>query len=258
VSDPVAIAVVIPARDEQARIAACLVSVLLALEQVPLASCVVIVAHRCTDGTARIAERLLGDRGMVLTDESGTVSQARSRGAEAALMHLKGLSSAAASGTWLLSTDADTTVPTDWVTRTLTHAARGAVAVAGLARLDCVDGLTPAARRMYADLVRSGIEGDSHRHAYAANLAVRADAYLEVGGWPHVWAGEEHALLSALEHAGRFVLRTTDVVVSTSSRQEARARGGLGDLLKRLVITARAGPSQQMRPAAIPAADGGG
>jgi hypothetical protein len=174
---------------------------------------------------------------MVLRDESGSVSQARSCGAEAGLTRVKQLTSATASGTWLLSTDADTTVPIDWVTRTLTHAARGAAAVAGLVRLDSMEGLTPVAGRAYADLVRRGIDGDTHRHAYAANLAVRADAYLEVGGWPRVEEGEEHALLSALERAGRPVLRITDVVVSTSSRQEARARGGLGDLLKRLVTT---------------------
>jgi hypothetical protein len=254
VTEPAALAVVIPARDEQARIAACLASVLLALEQVQLTWCIAVVAHRCTDRTARISERLVGGRGMVLTDPSGSVAHARSQGADAALTRLRQLPSVTASGTWLLSTDADTTVPTDWVIRMLTHAARGAAAIAGLARLDSMGGLTPGARRAYVDLVRTGIDGDQHRHAYAANLAVRADAYLDVGGWPPVQVGEEHALLSALEHAGRPVLRTTDIVVSTSSRQEARARGGLGDLLKRLVTTGRAGP-QPMRPARCRAGD---
>jgi hypothetical protein len=82
--------------------------------------------------------------------------------------------------------------------------------------------------------VAAGIDGDSHRHAYAANLAVRADAYLDAGGWPAVVHGEEHALLDALGRRGWGVRRPVDVVVTTSARRHARAAGGVGALLDRL------------------------
>ncbi|HYN17567.1 MAG TPA: glycosyltransferase, partial [Actinomycetes bacterium] len=190
-----ALAVVIPARDEQRRIAACITSVVRALQATVLPATVVVVAHRCTDRTARIAEWVLGERGVVVADRSGRVSQARARGADLALTELARLTGAPPAGTWLLSTDADSTVPADWVNRILSHAEYGAAAVAGLASLDSLHGLTPGARRAYLDLVRAGIDGTTHRHAYAANLAVRADAYRAVGGWPRVEVGEEHALL---------------------------------------------------------------
>ena len=40
---------------------------------------------------------------------------------------------------------------------------------------------------------------------------MRADAFLRVGGYPGVIAGEEHALLARLRHAGHRVLSPTDV-----------------------------------------------
>ena len=55
------------------------------------------------------------------------------------------LSGHPAAGTWLLSTDADTTVPPDWVRAHLRHAADGVHAVAGLADLAATDHLAAAA-----------------------------------------------------------------------------------------------------------------
>lgn len=229
---PAAVAVVIPARDEEARIVSCLISVLEALRDVTVPWSVTVVAHRCADRTARIAGSVLDERGAVVADWSSHVSQARARGAAEAMARLQHVPP---SGIWLLSTDADSTVPPDWARKILALVTGGAAAIAGLAEIDSLHLLAPAARSAYLEVIRSGIHGATHRHAYAANLAVRADAYLSVGGWPHVRVGEEHALLSALDRAGWPVLRTTDLVVSTSGRIHARARGGLGDLLHGLV-----------------------
>lgn len=226
---PAAIGVVIPARNEQQLAGSCLRSVLRALDRAGLPSVVVMVAHRCTDATARVCRRVLGGRGLVIEDEeSHDVASARRSGVRKVLQQFDHVDPRRL---WLLSTDADTTVPVDWVHRLLRHSADGTAAVAGLADLASWHQLSVRGQREYRALVAAGLHGDTHLHAYAANLAVRADAYLDVGGWPSVSQGEEHALLAVLERGGWGVRRPTDVVVKTSARLNARATGGLGDLL---------------------------
>jgi hypothetical protein len=81
-----------------------------------------------------------------------------------------------------------------------------------------------------------GAEGDLHRHdhVYGANLAVRADAYLDVGGFPQAVHGEDQALVDALAARGHRLLRTRDISVVTSGRLHGRARDGLAAHLLRL------------------------
>jgi cellulose synthase/poly-beta-1,6-N-acetylglucosamine synthase-like glycosyltransferase len=227
---PRAVAVVVPARDEEALVEACLASVLAALDAVAVPSVVVLVAHRCTDRTAERAAAVLGGRGVVVADGSDHVVGARRHGMDCALRHFAGTDRRAL---WLLSTDADTCVPPGWVADTLGWAADGAAAVAGTAELDAWRGSATGLER-YRRLVAERITGATHRHAYAANLAVRADAYLGVGGWPRVRHGEDHALLAALDTAGWPVHRPAGHVVVTSGRRVARASDGLADLLARL------------------------
>lgn len=224
------VAVVVPARNEEGRIEACLRSVLRAVAAAAASGPVVVVANRCTDGTATRAAGVLGGRGLVVEDDSRPVAAVRRRGVDAALRLL----GADAPDAWLLSTDADSTVPVSWVRSVLRHADGGADAVAGLVRLDDWHGLSPLGRRAYRDLIAAGMGAGTHRHAYAANLAVSVWAYRRVGGWPLVPVAEEHALLDELERAGHQVRRCTDIVVTTSGRRQGRARGGLGDLLGRL------------------------
>ena len=227
------VAVVIPARNEAATIGTCLRSVLRAMTSAAATGPVVAVAHRCTDRTAAIATQVLGDRGIVIQDDSPHVSGVRRRGVEAALQLL----GPDAHDAWLLSTDADSSVPVTWVRSILRHADDGADAVAGMVRLDAWHGMSPLGRRAYRALVAAGMDASSHRHAYAANLAVSVQAYRQIGGWPPVESAEEHALLKHLERAGKRVLRPTHPVVTTSGRHRGRARGGLGDLLGSLDVT---------------------
>ena len=136
----------------------------------------------------------------------------------------------------LLSTDADSRVPLDWVASLLGPAERDdAVAVTGMVEL--VDwAATPAAREAYARIIEAGLrDGDHHDHVYAANLAVRLDAYLAVGGFPSVRHGEEAGLLAALRAAGLPVTSTQASVVHTSGRMPGRAAEGLGALLERMI-----------------------
>lgn len=135
---------------------------------------------------------------------------------------------------WVLNTDADTTVPPDWALAHLQLAASGACGVAGLADIDNPETLSRTARRRYRNIVADGIDGVSHRHVYGANLGVRADAYLDVGGFPPDGAGEDQRLWRRLRSGGYPLARPTALRVRTSARTHGRATGGLADLLLRL------------------------
>ncbi len=230
------VGVVIPAHDEETLLGACLRSVSRSLRAARAAGLVrrhvvVVVAHRCRDRTAMLAAgALAGQPHRVIIDEvSELVADARRAGAAAALAEL----AAAGGHSWLLSTDADTTVPRDWVQRILGHAGRGAQAVVGLADIER-SALSEPAWVAYRQIVDAKIYGDSHGHVYGANLAVRADAYLQVGGFPRVVLGEDAALVDALAAADVRISRPTDTPVLTSARLIGRAHGGLADLLHEL------------------------
>jgi hypothetical protein len=141
--------------------------------------------------------------------------------------------------TWIFSTDADTVVPRRWVVDVIRAATWSqACAVVGLAELDRFRGSRPA-ESAYAGIIDRGLVRGAgslhqHDHVYGANLAVRADAYDEVGGFPHIPHGEDRELIASLGRHGLPVLRTRDVIVTTSGRLHGRAPGGLADLLRGL------------------------
>ncbi|WP_409484742.1 glycosyltransferase [Arsenicicoccus dermatophilus] len=234
--------VVVPAHDEEHRLPIALAALDHAMAQALSAgevdrAEVVVVAHRCTDATAQVARRhrwSAGVTALVVADSgSATVGEVRDHGVRSALG--RGRALGLPSDTWLLSTDADSEVPADWVRGLLAVArTQQAQAVAGLVEL--VDWqASPAARRAYQRIVEAGVTGpDTHTHAYAANLAVRLDAYLAVGGFPAVAHGEEASLLAALVAAGRPIASTRGCVVRTSGRMPGRAAAGLGHLLQTL------------------------
>jgi hypothetical protein len=229
------VVVVVPARDEQDGIARTLrgvcASLDLAREQGLVGRCALeVVAHRCADLTAVRAGGVLGQRrdARVTRDESSvTVGQVRDSGVRRGLARLDG----DPGRTWVLSTDADTDVGAGWVGRIL-RAARtvDAAAVVGVTTLDRWLGSAEASAA-YDRLLREKNHGATHQHVYGANLAVRADAYLDVGGFPHAVHGEDQALVDALEARGHRLLRTTAVTVLTSGRLVGRAAGGLADRL---------------------------
>ena len=161
----------------------------------------------------------------------GGVGALRDLGLRALLDRLSGHPAA---GIWLLSTDADTTVPADWARAHLRHAADGVHGVAGLADLTTTDHLAAAALSRYRTIVEHGMHGTAHRHVYGANLGVRADAYLAVGGFPRDGAGEDHGLWQRLTAAGYTLAQPVGIRVRTSARLRGRADSGLAGLLRSL------------------------
>jgi glycosyltransferase involved in cell wall biosynthesis len=253
-----AVAVIVPARNEQEYVGACLRSIRRALDELPagIATTVTIVLDRCVDRTpdrvGALIERwpqasalwvaAVGGVAAVGVRRAGTaagpepayivagsgVGALRDLGVRDALARLVAHPPAA---TWLLSTDADTTVAPDWALAHLELAGTGACGVAGVAELAGDAPLSPDARRRYRAIVDGGLDDDRHRHVYGANLGVRADAYLRVGGFPADGAGEDHGLWHRLRCAGYPLVAPTAVRVQTSARTRGRAAGGLADLL---------------------------
>lgn len=246
---------VVPARDEQDGIGPCLRSIQQSLDRLParVATAVTVVLDRCSDQTpARVAALLdrwpnasvlrvaavrgrraasaQGPEPTHILDGSG-VGAVRDVGIRHALDRLAGHPPAA---TWLLNTDADTTVPPDWALAHLALADAGATAVAGLADLDDTAHLSPAARRHYQAVLADGVDGEAHRHIYGANFGVRADAYLHVGGFPATGHGEDQRLWCTLRSAGYRLAAPTAIRVRTSARTRGRAPDGLAALLQRL------------------------
>jgi hypothetical protein len=250
-----AVGVVVPARDEQERIGRCLASLRRALGQVPdeVTTAVAIVLDRCTDATPARVAAAVGDwpGAVILTvrDEvsepgpgiGSPTSSLRPRGGGVGALRdlgiralLDRLSDHPTAGTWLLSTDADTTVPADWARSHLRHAADGVHGVAGLADLTATEHLADTALKRYRAIVEHGLRGGTHQHVYGANLGVRADAYLAVGGFPLDGAGEDHGLWQRLAAAGYTLEQPVGIRVRTSARLRGRADGGLAGLLRSL------------------------
>lgn len=225
------VGVVVPARDEADRIGAAVTSIRRSLSATPsIVGTIVVVADHCSDDTAAVAQRALGAAGVVLEASEGCVGRARARGTEAALTVL----GSPLRHTWLLTTDADSTVPVDWVRSHLAIADAGAAAVAGIVRVDDLNEHPPAVAERFARTYVTNPDG-SHPHVHGANLGVRADAYRAVGGWPSIPTGEDHALWQRIRAVGWPTVSSIDAWVTTSGRRVGRAPAGFADHLAELL-----------------------
>ncbi|MEW1928497.1 glycosyltransferase [Streptomyces sp. NPDC088360] len=230
---PSALAVVVPAHNEERRIAACLRSVRVAAARAaPLPVLIVVAADACTDATAALAAH---GGAQVVETRGRNVGAARAAGTDRALQLL----AAAGPDVWLAMTDADTTVPTAWLTHQAAWARRGYDAVLGSIRLapTTAGSLLVARHDAAYFLTRRLGEADSrweHPHVHGANLGVSAAAYLRVGGFAPLPTGEDRDLAVRLSAAGLRVARTDQHPVHTSARLAGRAPGGLADLLASL------------------------
>jgi glycosyltransferase involved in cell wall biosynthesis len=240
-----AVGAVLPAHNEADRIETCLESIKAALERLPsgVDSAIWVVVDRSSDGTAEVVERALAGcprSGLELSCQPRPVGSLRHRGVLEVLRLLRPHTPAR---TWLLNTDADSQVPTDWALRHLRYAGTGAHAVAGLVRLTDPQHLHPQAVRRYQALLESRQRKLAHGHVYGANLGIRGDAYLEVGGFGPRSTGEDADVVRRLGLSGFQVAHASDVWVSTSARLSGRAKGGLADLLGQLQREAIVGGS---------------
>lgn len=229
-----AIGVAVPARDEEATIGACLGSIADAAGATSVPVVVVVAADSCTDSTVEIARHVGDERAIeleIVTCRSGSAGIARKHAAARLTERFDELG-VDPSGIWISCTDADTTVPRDWLTRQLEWAARGFDAVAGLVELP-TDAPRDLRAAFHAAISSNGAR-HGHHHVHAANLGIRLSALVAAGGFPDVELGEDHALWAQLARNSASIVGSADTTVVTSSRLVGRSAGGFAAFLAEL------------------------
>lgn len=228
------IAVVVPAADEEADIANCLFALRLSKQALhrsrgDVVVHVLVVLDRCRDRTPAIVAQFAEVQ--ALTTTARCVGMARRIGAQAALA-----GGGQANGLWLASTDADSQVPQTWLSRIVAEAQSGAEVILGTVPPGI--GLPARLDTAWCDRHQAS---EGHPHVHGANLALRADAYISLGGWA-MSSGEDVDLAKRTSH--RRVSRTAAIPVTTSVRRNARAPHGFSSYLRSLgvpVVRASAG-----------------
>ena len=239
--------IAVPVRNEAERIATCLRAIDAQAGPAPGSLGLVLFLNNCTDGTREIVEGLVPTMSIPVRVRVEDFS-----GAHAGWARRRAMDEAAA---WLgetgviLSTDADSRVPPDWVARNRAAIAGGADAVAGRVELDATEAaLLPSAliargalEETYDTLITEAealIDPDPHdpwpchRTTIGATLAVTRAAYLQVGGMPEIALGEDGAFIARLLEHGLRVRHATDIRVTISARLTGRAPGGVADTIR--------------------------
>jgi glycosyltransferase involved in cell wall biosynthesis len=222
ISQPVArIGVVLPVHDEEQLLGQCLEALLAAAHQAPVPVAILVVLDACTDRSAAVAAGYAGSGVDTISIDAKSVGCARATGmTELLRRHDR-------SGTWLATTDGDSTVPPDWLTAQLDFAAAGARVVAGTVTVADWTGRSAVVRARAQSAYQSG----KHRHVHGANLSFAADAYCAAGGFGSVPCHEDIQLVDAFRANHEPIAWTTDIPVTTSSRRHARAPQGFASYL---------------------------
>ena len=227
----------VPAHDEKDRVERCLRSILAAADALDpgIEVVVVLAADNCSDETEQIAGSLAANdrRLRVVSGCWRGAGAARAAAIANGLATVQAAALGAADSIWIATTDADTVVGPDWLLRQVAHAENGIHAVAGTVDLFDDADRTEAVVATFADNYLIG--ASTHLHVHGANLGIRGDAYLDVGGFPPIALAEDHAIWSLLEHEGYRCLSALDMAVSTSARLRGRAIGGFADTIAALV-----------------------
>lgn len=236
-----AVSVIVPARNEEHNISACIESLVNSDYPASLLE-IIVVNDRSTDGTAAIIDRLASEHSQVRALHR-TESDARDnlRGKPGALQF--GIDHSA--GTLILITDADCRVHPQWIrtmvrpfTNPQVELAAGFTAVrpAGMfARIQDIEWIYTASMAQAAN---------SHGHplgCYGNNLAVRRSAFEEVGGYRGIpfSVTEDLALMQAIdaragtivflcEPTGRVETEPCETVGEYLRQKQRWVRGGLG------------------------------
>jgi glycosyltransferase involved in cell wall biosynthesis len=231
----VASVVVVPARDEEARIAACIEALAAQTTGVDAFE-VIVVADACGDRTEAVARAVADRHGVALSVLAGAgtgTGPARRLGMDAAAARLAEIGRPDG---LIATTDADSVPAADWLERQIAHVRAGAQVIAGMIELDVADasGLpdsvlvrrrADAAQRMAAVLGQD--DRAAHHHFAGASLGITVDTYRAVGGLEATPALEDEVFAQRLTAHGVPILRPADVVVETAARTDGRAQRGL-------------------------------
>lgn len=257
--------VAIPVRDEEDHIAGCL-RALQVQSQPPDAA--VLLLNNCTDRSGAIARGLVRELPFDVRVVSRFLPAAQASAGHARRLAMALAAERAGPDGVLMTTDADSRVPHDWVERNLASLAAGADLVCGRIAVDPDDeALIPAALRaddaremaLLALLDRIAWELDPdpsdplprHTEASGASLAVSVAAFTGAGGIPDQPSGEDRAFVAALAQRDARIRHDPDIVVTVSGRTIGRAAGGMADAIRRRMVRQDDFTDEQVEPAAI-------
>jgi cellulose synthase/poly-beta-1,6-N-acetylglucosamine synthase-like glycosyltransferase len=249
--------VAIPVKDEEQRLPACLIA--LAAQRGrhggpldPGCFGIVVFANNCRDGSADLAGSL-GQRLSLpirVVEASLPLVAANAGNARRAAMDIAEawLGEERVPDGVILTTDADSRVAADWISKNLSAIDDGADAVLGGIALDEEGDLLPEAlhRRGQLESVYEALLTEvsalldplaynpwpHHATISGASIAVTREAYLRVGGLPRVPLGEDKALVAELIRHDAKIRFCPEVRVTTSGRLDGRAPGGVADTLR--------------------------
>lgn len=224
------IAVVIPARNEEARLGACLESVRAAIAELRersgerIAVCAVVALDSCTDRSLEIVRRYPEFARVDIA--VANVGAARA----IAISRARELLPSRAARTWIANTDADSTVPAHWLVDQV------ALADAGF---DVVLGSVEPVREELSETQLLAWEaghpdGPAIGHIHGANLGVRASTYQRSGGFSAIPEHEDVTLVDAMVAAGARIASTGATTVLTSGRSHGRTPSGYAGYLRDL------------------------
>ena len=263
-------------RDEEDRIEACL-DALLAQRDLsgrplpPDALGLVLLLNNCSDRTAVIAHGRLAASGapFALVNVALPPSQANAGFARRLALDLAALwlERADRRDGVLLTSDADSRVPPQWLARNLAAIHAGCDAVAGRVTLEpAEEGLLPQAlmRRTAREnayeqaLLALSARIDpiahdpwpNHWSASGASYGVTLDAYRAIGGLPYPASGEDRALADMLLRHDIPIRHDPDIVVVTSARLDGRACGGVADTIRMRCEDPEAPGDERLEPLA--------
>ncbi len=234
-----AVAVVIPAHDEQKRLAECLDSVAAAVDRVrgSVRASVHVVLDACTDASAAIAAAYPVE---VRAIAAACVGKARAAGVDAAIARHADVP---LTRLWTAHTDADSVVPAHWLEHQLELAASGADIVIGTVRPD----FRELSARQVAAWWATHTPGEANGHTHGANLGMRASTLVGAGGYEDVYEHEDVWLVDEARGRGARVVASDAAWVRTSGRQVGRTLGGYARYLREDLV--RSAEARRLRRA---------
>lgn len=224
-------AVVVPARNERAKLPACLRAVLTAALCAPIPVTIVVVLDGCDDGSDELAGQYGPDVHFISVD-AHNVGTARAVGFGYARSLLGD-----DARSWFATTDADSEVDPGWLVRQLSA---DADMVLGVVRVTDWRHHTAEVIGRYLRYYQANPAGehDGHEHIHGANMGFSAKAYRHVGGFRNLPTGEDVDLVERFGSMGYRIRRDTELSVITSARTQARAPRGFAHHLEQMGRTA--------------------